>query len=217
MKHGTTPTLAVKLALTPEELKSLSFAFRSSECEAISNLFEKCWPEDPCVSYDEEQERWLISLTSEETWMFSTGRNIFMDVRPVLLNGCVPDTAILKLGPATPSFFPESKEDGTLVTGDPENTVAVSLGNICYLGGGGYYTPAVDSDGNLTWTASQEGMPEVAVANIKGPKGDTGATGANGADGKSPVRGEDYWTEADKTEIVNSVLASLPDGDEVSY
>jgi hypothetical protein len=28
-----------------------------------------------------------------------------------------------------------------------------------------------------------------------------GATGGKGADGKTPVRGTDYWTEADKAEI----------------
>ena len=38
----------------------------------------------------------------------------------------------------------------------------------------------------------------------KGDKGDTGATGATGAkgaDGYTPVRGTDYWTDADKAEI----------------
>ena len=44
---------------------------------------------------------------------------------------------------------------------------------------------------------------------IQGPKGDTGAKGATGAAGKTPVRGTDYWTEADKAEIVRQVLASM--------
>ncbi len=48
---------------------------------------------------------------------------------------------------------------------------------------GGYYTPSVDADGNLTWTASAEGMPSVAGANIKGPQGDTGAQGPQGPAG----------------------------------
>ena len=39
----------------------------------------------------------------------------------------------------------------------------------------------------------------------------------NGKDGKTPARGTDYWTDADKTEMVNEVLAALPDGDEVTY
>lgn len=48
-----------------------------------------------------------------------------------------------------------------------------------------------------------------------GPKGETGepgpqgATGAAGADGKTPVKGVDYWTEEDKQEIIDAVVAEL--------
>ena len=81
---------------------------------------------------------------------------------------------------------------------------------------GGYYSPAVDTDGNLSWTASREGMPAVAGANIKGPKGDTGASGADGAPGAkgdpgeagyTPIKGTDYWTAADKAEIESELEA----------
>lgn len=54
----------------------------------------------------------------------------------------------------------------------------------------------------------------------QGPKGDTGDTGPQGpagADGKTPVKGVDYYTEADKEEMVQAVIAALPNGDEVSY
>lgn len=44
-----------------------------------------------------------------------------------------------------------------------------------------------------------------------------GPQGPKGNDGKTPVKGTDYYTEADKTEMVNLVLAALPYGDEVSY
>ena len=44
-----------------------------------------------------------------------------------------------------------------------------------------------------------------------------GADGKPGAAGHTPVKGTDYWTAADKQEIVNSVIAALPDGTEVSY
>ena len=40
---------------------------------------------------------------------------------------------------------------------------------------------------------------------------------SRGEAGKAPVRGTDYWTEADKQEIVTDVLAALPDGTEVAY
>lgn len=44
----------------------------------------------------------------------------------------------------------------------------------------------------------------------KGDPGEKGDTGAAGADGKTPIKGTDYYTEADKTEMVNRVLAALP-------
>ncbi len=56
-------------------------------------------------------------------------------------------------------------------------------------------------------------------ANLKGDKGDTGAAGKdgiNGEDGKdgedghTPVKGIDYFTEADKTEMVAAVVSALP-------
>lgn len=48
---------------------------------------------------------------------------------------------------------------------------------------GGYYTPNVDNDGNLTWTPSADNMPAVTGTNIKGPQGDTGAQGPQGPAG----------------------------------
>ena len=44
-----------------------------------------------------------------------------------------------------------------------------------------------------------------------------GIPAIKGADGKTPVRGTDYWTASDKQEIVNDVLAALPDGSELAY
>lgn len=40
---------------------------------------------------------------------------------------------------------------------------------------------------------------------------------SNIKDGYTPVKGVDYWTEQDKTEIVNEVISSLINGDEVAY
>ena len=58
---------------------------------------------------------------------------------------------------------------------------------------------------------------------IQGPKGDPGEQGAPGVDGKdgvdgyTPVKGTDYYTEADKQEIIQLVLSSIPNSEEVSY
>lgn len=44
-----------------------------------------------------------------------------------------------------------------------------------------------------------------------------GKDGQDGADGHTPVKGVDYWTDADKAQMVNDVIAALPDASEVSY
>lgn len=43
-------------------------------------------------------------------------------------------------------------------------------------------------------------------------KGNTGPQGPAGANGKTPVKGVDYYTETDKQEIIEDVLASVPSG-----
>lgn len=64
-------------------------------------------------------------------------------------------------------------------------------------------------------TGPQGPKGDTGDTGAQGPKGDTGATGpqgpagAAGADGKTPVKGTDYWTEADKQEIIDEVVADL--------
>ena len=66
----------------------------------------------------------------------------------------------------------------------------ISKSNLVIKGtDGGYYAPAVDAAGNLTWTASKTDMPAVDGANIKGPKGDTGAAGPKGDTGATGPAG----------------------------
>lgn len=52
---------------------------------------------------------------------------------------------------------------------------------------------------------------------IQGIQGIQGVQGEKGDKGDTPVKGVDYFTEAEKQEIVNDVLNALPDGDEVNY
>lgn len=75
---------------------------------------------------------------------------------------------------------------------------------------GATFTPSVSEEGIISWT-NDGGLPNPAPVNIKG------GPGAKGVDGKTPEKGVDYFTEADKTEIVNAVLAALPNGDEATY
>ena len=56
--------------------------------------------------------------------------------------------------------------------------------------------------------AGKDGAQGPAGADgAKGDKGDTGDTGPAGADGKTPVKGTDYFTEADKQEIAQAAAA----------
>lgn len=48
------------------------------------------------------------------------------------------------------------------------------------------------------------------IESLKGADGKNGNDGANGSDGYTPQKGVDYWTESDKTDIVNSVIEALP-------
>lgn len=57
-------------------------------------------------------------------------------------------------------------------------------------------------------TASMGGTPENPLLNLGIPQGNAGNT---------PVKGTDYFTDADKTELVNAVLAALPAAEGVSY
>lgn len=58
------------------------------------------------------------------------------------------------------------------------------------------------TNGKLQYNGSDVGL--------KGDKGDKGDPGAKGKDGKTPIKGTDYWTAADKAEIVTDTLAALP-------
>lgn len=83
-----------------------------------------------------------------------------------------------------------------------------------------------DKDGTTTATI-ESGAPgkdgEAGPAGPAGPAGadgkdgQDGADGAPGADGKTPVKGEDYFTDADKQEMVAAVLAALPSAEGGSF
>lgn len=76
-----------------------------------------------------------------------------------------------------------------------------------------------DKSGTTTATITngQDGAP--GPQGIQGPQGETGPQGEQGpagADGHTPQRGVDYWTTADQQQIVQDVLAALPEAEEVS-
>ena len=61
--------------------------------------------------------------------------------------------------------------------------------------------------GDTGETGPQGPKGDTGETGTQGPKGDTGETGPQGP---KPVKGTDYFTEADKAEIVNAVKNSLP-------
>lgn len=74
---------------------------------------------------------------------------------------------------------------------------------------GATFTPKVDAEGNLSWT-NDRALENPATVNIRGATGEPGATGQagkDGVDGYTPVKGKDYYTEADEAEMEAAVLA----------
>ena len=78
-------------------------------------------------------------------------------------------------------------------------------------------TPHIGDNGNWYVGSTDTGKPSRGATGAPGKGGAKGDPGTPGAAGHTPVKGTDYWTAADKQEIVNSVIAALPDGTEVSY
>lgn len=75
---------------------------------------------------------------------------------------------------------------------------------------GGYYTPSVDDEGNLSWTGSQEDMPPVAGQNIRGPAGE-GIPAITASDaGKYLSAGADQTAKWDSPVVfINSEAAGI--------
>lgn len=81
----------------------------------------------------------------------------------------------------------------------------------------------IRNDANSPWTDIVALVGPAGPQGIQGPVGPAGQTGQTGPQGPvgpagyTPVKGTDYWTDADKQEIINAVIASFTDGNEVSY
>lgn len=115
-------------------------------------------------------------------------------------------------GPKGDSFQTVVEDDG-----DGNITIRTLTGEEGGTGTPGVtFTPSVSADGVISWT-NDGGLDNPEPVNIKGPEGQKGDTGAPGAAGKTPVKGTDYFTAADKAELVQDVLDALPDGDEAAY
>ena len=87
------------------------------------------------------------------------------------------------------------------------------------MGVGATFVPRVSESGELSWS-NDRGLTNPAPVIIKGEPGEqgpTGSTGSQGPAGYTPQKGTDYWTAADKSEMVSDVLAALPTWEGGSY
>jgi len=55
------------------------------------------------------------------------------------------------------------------------------------------------------------------LVSLVGPEGPQGPEGPPGADGYTPVKGVDYWTQEDRQNMVDEVLAALPAAEGVGF
>ena len=56
-----------------------------------------------------------------------------------------------------------------------------------------------------------------ALAQAKASGEFNGKDGQDGIDGETPIKGTDYFTEADKEEIIDAIYSQVVDGNEVAY
>lgn len=115
----------------------------------------------------------------------------------------------------------ESSADGgsNVVTFSDGKTVTIKNGSKGSAGSNGSNgVSATHSWSGTTLTITS--ASGTSSANLKGDKGDKGDsikgdTGAKGADGKTPVKGVDYWTDADKAaffvDVLDAIKVEYPD------
>lgn len=83
-----------------------------------------------------------------------------------------------------------------------------------------FVIPYIGDNGNW-WTGDTDtgvkAQGEKGDPGEQGPQGEQGIPGEPGKDGHTPVKGVDYFTEEDKEEMVEAVLAALPSAEGVGF
>jgi hypothetical protein len=154
---------------------------------------------------------------------------------PTKVSAFTNDAGYIKsteLNSAVDDALTEAKESGEFDGADGQRgtgILKVTTAPASYTTAVGDYTPKYRVD--LSTVKSQASVSEVLIGDIiqytyylykidyingsyayisAARTSIRGATGDAGADGKTPVKGTDYFTEADKTEMVNAVITALP-------
>lgn len=109
--------------------------------------------------------------------------------------------ATAELQTAVDTALAQAKESGEFDGADGTSVTVTSVSESTADGGSNVVT---FSDGKT-----------VTIKN--GLTGSPGKQGESGQDGYTPVKGTDYWTVADRTEMVNDVLAALPEWEGGNY
>lgn len=98
---------------------------------------------------------------------------------------------------------------------EAKNNLVAAINEAAQTDGGGSASIAMRVEGGYIQYSTDNGktwvnlIAEAELKGDKGDKGDTGADGKDGADGHTPVKGTDYWTAADKAEIVNDTKNAI--------
>lgn len=118
----------------------------------------------------------------------------------------------------TDKFKPKNNGSFALIdAADVEMPDGTRLSDVDFSEGNDGLTPFIGANGNWWIGETDTGVPAQGQEGPQGPQGEPGAAGADGDDGHTPVKGEDYWTDADKEAIVQDVLAAMPSAEGVAF
>lgn len=106
--------------------------------------------------------------------------------------------------------FEENQQNINVHFLENEEQINANLGEISVINvgqDGATFIPSVSDDGIISWTNDRD-LQNPQPVNIKGEKGD------KGDEGKTPIKGVDYYTDADKQEIAEQAaeLIDIPEG-----
>lgn len=195
-----TPSLVQQILDTAEQAKNIAQGVRD---DADSGAFDGTSPE---ITVKEDTASSYILTIKDVNGEFDT---------PNLKGG----TSGGGVGENGATFYPSVSTDGTLSwTNDKglENPEPVNIKGEQGIQGpqgiqGEIGPQGPKGDTGPTGPQGLQGpVGPQGEAGPQGEQGPQGIQGPQGQDGYTPIKGTDYWTEADKQEIVQDVLSSLP-------
>jgi len=140
-------------------------------------------------------------------------------------NGISPTVAVSKIGTTTTIAITDVNGTQTATINDGEKG---EDGQSCTHSWNGTTLTVTSASGTSSANLKGESGTSVVVSNVSTSSVDGGSnvvtfsdgntlTIKNGQRGSTPIRGVDYYTEADKQEMINLVLAALPEWKGGSY